>query len=177
MKSILISIIKKNYTFIIFILTIASVILHFYDPMLNLAFLDEVYTITLIKNYSNAITNLYTVILQFIGVITILFFIKSIVYIYCDFVSEKLDNEALRTPFSIQKVIYVISNFLVDINIIFYILNKLHIITYYFNYYEIDEYGLEGFFGTFFGYIGMLITFLCYLKRLLGIFFLPHKQK
>ena len=177
MKSILISMIKKNYPFIIFILIMVSVFLYFYDPKLNFAFLNEVYPITLINNYSNAITNLYTFILQFIGFITILFFIKYLVYIHCDFVSEKLDNEALRTPFSIQKVIYVISNFLVDINIIFYILNKLHIITYYFNYYEIDEYGLEGFFGTSFGYIGMSCTFLCYLIRLVGIFFLPYKQK
>ena len=88
MKSILISMIKKNYPFIIFILIMVSVFLYFYDPKLNFAFLNEVYPITLINNYSNAITNLYTFILQFIGFITILF-LSNILYIYIVILYQK----------------------------------------------------------------------------------------
>lgn len=177
MISTLQSMIKKNSSYIIFILTMASVVLYFNDFGLNFSFLNKIYPITLIEEHRNEITNLYTFILQFIGILTILFGFKYFIYTHCDFVSEKLDNEAWRTPFSLQDVIYNISNFLANINIIFFILNKLHIVTYYFNYFEIDKTGLKGFFGTSFGYIGMSFTFLCYLTRLVGIFFLPHKQK
>lgn len=116
--------------------------------------------------------NLYTLLLCFIGLLFILFSIKIPIYL-C--IPEKYDKKYWRNKHGFQGIIEDITNLLVNIFIISYILYQVKIIEFFFNYIDIFNYHMNSYIKLF-GGIGMGFTSLRFFIILYGILCLPQKQ-